>query len=199
MLFKPSLCRYPPLVTVFSAPNYCDMYQNKSSFVTIGAREGLTYQQLHWADHPFCLPNFQNAVQFSLPFLITHMSSMIIGLLKQVRADLDTPAQSKVDAQISKMEKWHTLSRHVREERQALFQVRSDVAVCGRCSLHSSKGASLALRGRIARRNVSPCFGDGRVHRNVEPQDGQEDARHCAPQINLFLTCVLVEDGVAPS
>lgn len=115
---------YPPLVTIFSAPNYCDMYHNKATVLTIKREGGFQYDHLSWSDHPYLLPNFDNALNFSLPFMITHLSSMIIGLLKVARSDkkVDGAEQKKIDEQIARIEKWNALSRKVRDERQAIFQ-----------------------------------------------------------------------------
>jgi serine/threonine-protein phosphatase 2B catalytic subunit len=138
--------KYPPLVTVFSAPNYCDMYRNKASVLVIQRETGFAFEKLvkracfslclfhllsvfcflpqGWTDHPFMLPDFNNAINFSLPHLIGHMSSMIIGLLKVVRggAEVDATTKRKLDMQIGKIERWNSLSRKVQDERQAIFQ-----------------------------------------------------------------------------
>ncbi len=47
--------RYAPLYTVFSAPNYTDIYKNKGGFMVLGAQEGLAFTSLSWADHPYHL------------------------------------------------------------------------------------------------------------------------------------------------
>src|SRR2546423_571028 len=74
----------------------------------------------------FLLQDFQNGLEFSLPFLMDHMTGMIVGLLKVLRAteggEGDGEAQRRLDAQIRKLEKWNRLSHSVRTEREALFQ-----------------------------------------------------------------------------
>lgn len=116
--------QYAPLYTVFSAPNYCDMYKNKSGYLVMGAQEGLRFEVMSWEEHPYYLKDFQNGLVFSLPFLMDHMSRMIVGLLRVVKnaAPADEAAQQRLDQQIRKLEKWNTLSHQVRTEREALFQ-----------------------------------------------------------------------------
>jgi hypothetical protein len=76
------LLRYAPLYTVFSAPNYSDLYKNKGGFLALHAHSGLAFSALSWADHPYHLKDFQNGLEFSLPFLMDHMTRLIVGLLK---------------------------------------------------------------------------------------------------------------------
>ncbi len=57
--------KIPPCITVFSAPNYCDLYRNKASFLKL-TDEGYSLSQLTWVSHPFYLPNFANGLQASL-------------------------------------------------------------------------------------------------------------------------------------
>ncbi len=68
--------------------------------------------------------DFQNGLEFSLPFLMDHMTRLIVGLLKVVRGAEagDEEAQRLLDLQIRKLEKWNRLSHSVRTEREALFQ-----------------------------------------------------------------------------
>lgn len=97
------------------------MYRNKSSIVVLDAKEGIRMETLSWTDHPYCLPDFKNGVEFSLPFLITHLrfgfalllhlwgriltsplfSTMIVGLLKVSKGDsTDVDTQKKIDEQV---------------------------------------------------------------------------------------------------
>jgi hypothetical protein len=166
---------------VFSAPNYCDMYKNKSGYLLLGAQDGLRQETMSWEEHPYYLKahpccrcflfaaslcflllslfsclcvlllhlslfvsffesksnslsfasvsltclvfvfvqDFQNGLVFSLPFLMDHMSSLIVSLLRAVqkgRPDQpgDDAAAQRLDAQIRKLEKWRTLSHEAK-------------------------------------------------------------------------------------
>lgn len=58
----------PPVVTIFSAPNYCDIYANKAAAIIL-EHGSLTIHQFSCSPHPFVLPNFMDIIQWSLPFV----------------------------------------------------------------------------------------------------------------------------------
>lgn len=43
--------KYPPVITVFSAPNYCDMYKNKSSILVFNRDTGYEYKDMMWGNN----------------------------------------------------------------------------------------------------------------------------------------------------
>ena len=50
---------FPIVITVFSAPNYCDVYKNKGAFIRFDDNN-LNIQQFVHTDHPYLLPDYQN-------------------------------------------------------------------------------------------------------------------------------------------
>eukprot|EP01104_Vermistella_antarctica_P019619 TRINITY_DN777_c0_g1_i1.p1 TRINITY_DN777_c0_g1~~TRINITY_DN777_c0_g1_i1.p1 ORF type:complete len:666 (+),score=151.32 TRINITY_DN777_c0_g1_i1:299-2296(+) len=69
------------VITVFSAPNYCDTYQNRSAFLRI-THEEYQFGQMAWVDHPYVLPDFQNVFSYSMPFVAENMSRFFLNLLE---------------------------------------------------------------------------------------------------------------------
>ena len=59
---------FPAAITIFSAPNYCDFYNNKGAIMKIINNE-IDIQQLVSEPHPYHLPEFKDAIHWSLPFL----------------------------------------------------------------------------------------------------------------------------------
>ena len=51
---------FPVVITVFSAPNYCDMYKNKGAIIKF-ANHSMHVQQFNYTVHPYILPNFLDA------------------------------------------------------------------------------------------------------------------------------------------
>lgn len=45
----------PMVVTIFSAPNYCDVYHNKGAIIKV-AEDAFNIKSFRAADHPYFLP-----------------------------------------------------------------------------------------------------------------------------------------------
>ena len=59
---------FPSVMTLFSAPNYLDVYNNKAAMVKYEANM-FSFRQFNHMPHPYWLPNFIDALSWSLPFV----------------------------------------------------------------------------------------------------------------------------------
>lgn len=59
---------FPALMTIFSAPNYIDVYNNKAAVLRYD-KSVLNIRQFNSSPHPYWLPNFMNVFNWSLPFV----------------------------------------------------------------------------------------------------------------------------------
>jgi serine/threonine-protein phosphatase 2B catalytic subunit len=59
---------FPSVMTLFSAPNYLDVYNNKAAIVQYEANM-FSIRQFNNMPHPYWLPNFMDAFSWSLPFV----------------------------------------------------------------------------------------------------------------------------------
>merc|ERR1712228_5736 len=67
-------------ITVFSAPNYCDMYKNKAAILKYNG-QNLEIKQFSWVDHPYWLPGFGNAISFSMPYAMEKVFKILKAIL----------------------------------------------------------------------------------------------------------------------
>jgi len=82
-VLEPRANGFPSVITVFSAPNYLDSYHNRGSVLHFDGSE-LNVRQFNCSPHPYCLPNFSNAISWSAPFVAMKISEMLFALLKTV-------------------------------------------------------------------------------------------------------------------
>lgn len=57
---KSSRTQFPVLISLFSAPNYCDTYNNIAAILKLDANQQLSVVRIEPHSHPFVLPNFEN-------------------------------------------------------------------------------------------------------------------------------------------
>ncbi|KAF3840748.1 hypothetical protein F7725_006610 [Dissostichus mawsoni] len=68
MYRKSQTTGFPSLITIFSAPNYLDVYNNKG-------------KQFNCSPHPYWLPNFMDVFTWSLPFVGEKVTEMLVNVL----------------------------------------------------------------------------------------------------------------------
>ncbi|KAI9337646.1 serine/threonine-protein phosphatase 2B catalytic subunit A1 [Pilaira anomala] len=71
---------FPALMTIFSAPNYIDVYNNKAAILRYD-KSVLNIRQFNATPHPYWLPNFMNVFNWSLPFVGEKITTMLLGIL----------------------------------------------------------------------------------------------------------------------
>ena len=71
----------PLAVTLFSAPNYCDVYNNKGAIIRV-AEDAFNIKSYKGAAHPYYLPKKDDLFKFSMKFLTVKVSEIISKMLE---------------------------------------------------------------------------------------------------------------------
>ncbi|CAF0877764.1 unnamed protein product [Rotaria sordida] len=111
---------FPSLITIFSAPNYLDVYQNKAAIMKY-ENNVVNIRQFNCSPHPYWLPNFMDVFSWSLPFV----GEKIIDVLLNILNICTDEELAEHDAHIDSL-----IERNNREQRKE--QIRSKIRALGK-------------------------------------------------------------------
>jgi serine/threonine-protein phosphatase 2B catalytic subunit len=123
---------FPQVITIFSAPNYCDTYNNKGAIIKF-ENNSLNIQQFHYTQHPYYLPNFMNIFEWSIPFVTEKISDMFHDIIAQEPDEENekenvNEKESKIQAIKKKIKfigKMALCQRMLREENENIVKIKA--------------------------------------------------------------------------
>eukprot|EP00906_Rhabdomonas_costata_P023123 RCo033274 len=108
---------FPTVICIFSAPNYCDTYNNKAAIIRF-QNNLMNIRQFNSQPHPYYLPNFMNAFAWSLPFVAEKVTEMLLTIWHLVDDDEVEPEPEAVSG-----------SAHLKDREQ---QIRQKILAMGK-------------------------------------------------------------------
>jgi len=152
---------FPTVICIFSAPNYCDVYNNKGAIIRF--KDNLmNIRQFNCSPHPYYLPNFMNAFNWSMPFVVEKVMDMFQVILRmcneqdleehepQERVTITKDRAEKIKSKIRAVGRLSRMYRTLREERESI------VALKGLAGGNIPKG--LLMQGPTAIRQAVESF-----------------------------------------
>jgi len=133
---KRDATEFPTVITLFSAPNYCDVYRNKAAVLKF-ADNLFNIRQFNSSPHPYSLPNFMDVFSWSLPFVaekVTEMLLTIMSLVSEVDDDDSDGAEEerepkelqreRIKAKVRAVTTMLKMYRTLREESESIFRLK---------------------------------------------------------------------------
>ncbi|CAG9309954.1 unnamed protein product [Blepharisma stoltei] len=134
---------FPSVITIFSAPNYCDVYNNKAAILKFENNQ-LNIQQFNYTAHPYILPDFMLGFEWSLPFIIEKVMEIMENVLKntsgseplikrasmagdrvkQFKEDFKDNREEVMRAKVTAINKMIRIFRTVREEQEVILRLK---------------------------------------------------------------------------
>jgi len=129
MHLKNEATGFPTVITIFSAPNYLDAYNNKGAILRY-ENNVMNIRQFNHSPHPYWLPNFMDVFSWSLPFVAEKIAEVLLVLLnlcddEKIEKDDETKRKERLRAKVRSVSKMLRMYSILVKERETLMQIKS--------------------------------------------------------------------------
>jgi serine/threonine-protein phosphatase 2B catalytic subunit len=127
---------FPVVITVFSAPNYCDVYKNKGAILKF-INNTLHVEQYNYNIHPYILPEFMDVFEWSIPYIIEKILHMLHAVLKKgkneksqkinikdIEKELKNNKHEKIKQKIKGISKMIKMLKVLRTDNELILQLK---------------------------------------------------------------------------
>lgn len=125
--------KFPAVITVFSAPNYCDVYNNKGAIIKF-VDNNLHITQYNYSPHPYILPNFMDIFSWSIPFVIEKILQMLSCIMKDrgdeieerktgEKKSVNKERKNEIKKKIKAISRLMKMFKNLRDENELLIEL----------------------------------------------------------------------------
>jgi serine/threonine-protein phosphatase 2B catalytic subunit len=183
---------FPSVITLFSAPNYLDSYNNKGAVLRY-ENNVINIRQFNHSPHPYYLPGFMNVFAWSLPFVAEKVAEILMTVLKLVDDSEADPDEKRLvlRSKIKGISRMLLILQKMRKERVEL--VRAGHLSPNGVSLPASfqEGTSQAATSELKPRVSVPLIP---LFDHVKEMDRPNEARPSSPRAETPLRSS--QDGI---
>jgi len=145
---------FPSVITIFSAPNYCDVYNNKGAILKFD-NSTLNILQLNCSPHPYHLPNFMDVFTWSMPFVIEKVTEMLYYILQPgagMTDEVDAAAIAEATAAIGR--ETNDFRDSLSKDQRSSVELARNLAMGIEKGEHSKPGAASGEQEEEARERM---------------------------------------------
>ncbi|KAH8116178.1 serine/threonine protein phosphatase 2B [Phellopilus nigrolimitatus] len=132
MYRKTKTTGFPSVMTIFSAPNYLDVYNNKAAVLKYESNV-MNIRQFNCTPHPYWLPNFMDVFTWSLPFVGEKITEMLVAVLNCcTKEELDESSDEEESIATPSTEASRAVASRESAERRKI--IKNKILAVGRIS-----------------------------------------------------------------